>query len=104
MDVMADFTLDSIENEDHLSEHIAEIAKIVDKAGLEFEIGGAGTTILGELETVLECIAECHEMLGEDGRRVKSVINLDVREDWPPGSIELQAEKVRKQVTGAEMV
>lgn len=104
MDVMVEFTLESVEHEDHLSEQIAECAEIVDEAGLEYEIGATGTAIQGELERVLETIAKCHQALGEDGRRVKSVVQLDAREDWPPGSIELQAEKVTNQLTGAEAV
>lgn len=104
MDVLLEFSLESVENEDHLSEPIATCAGIFDDAGLEYEVGAAGTTVQGELETVLECIAECHETIGADGQRVKSVLQIDAREDWPPGSIQRQAEKVEEELAGAQPV
>ncbi len=98
MDVILEFTLESVENEEHLSRHIAEVVSIVDETGLEHTVGGAGTTILGPLNEVLDCVAQCHEALGEEAQRIKTTLTLDVNENWPPGSIQLQAEKVRKQL------
>lgn len=98
MDVIAEFVLESIEGEDHLSEAIADIVRTLKREGLDHQVTTSGTTIQGELNTVLDCIARCHEHLGEADRRVKSLVNLDTKADWAPGAIEIQAEKVTKQL------
>lgn len=99
MDVMAEFTIESVESEDHLSGPIADAAEHIEAEGLEFEVGPAGTTVLGELDEVMACLAECHELLGDDASRIKSTIHVDARDDWPPGSIQQQAEKVEERLS-----
>lgn len=98
MDVIAEFVLESIEGEDHLSEPMAHIVRIFKREGLDDEITTSGTTIQGELNTVLDCVAHGHERLGKEGQRVKSLLPLDTKTDWAPGAIEVQAEKITKQL------
>lgn len=102
-DVVAEFTTEAVEGREHLSEPIAKVVWRFEEAGLEFDAGGAATTVLGELTNAPDCIAVCPEPLCQAQGRVRSTLHLDVRQDGQPGSIQRQSDKVKEQIADPEM-
>ncbi len=65
-----------------LSPYIAACQRVIDKDGLEYELGPNGTSVEGEWVEVFECIKKCHEevhRLGVD--RIYATLKVNTRTD-----------------------
>tara|TARA_Y100001968_G_scaffold320707_1_gene354026 strand:+ start:405 stop:713 length:309 start_codon:yes stop_codon:yes gene_type:complete len=65
-----------------LSPFIAACQKIIEKSGLDFELGPNGTAIEGDWSKVFECVRSCHEevhRLGSD--RIYTTLKVNTRVD-----------------------
>ena len=65
-----------------LSPYIRACKAIIEKNGLEHELGPNGTAIEGEWESVFECIKECHQEVHRLGvSRIYTTLKVNSRTD-----------------------
>tara|TARA_Y100001968_G_C19030348_1_gene559525 strand:- start:316 stop:615 length:300 start_codon:yes stop_codon:yes gene_type:complete len=65
-----------------LSPFIAACQKIIEKEGLDFELGPNGTAIEGEWNEVFECVRSCHEQVHKLGAdRIYTTLKVNTRID-----------------------
>jgi uncharacterized protein (TIGR00106 family) len=82
MNVIVDFCLVPIGVGVSISKYIAECEKILNDAGLKFQLHANGTNIEGEWDDVFVAIKRCHERVHEMGApRISSTIRLGTRTD-----------------------
>ncbi|MBI4341770.1 MAG: MTH1187 family thiamine-binding protein [Candidatus Omnitrophica bacterium] len=66
-----------------LSSVLAEVARLIDKSGLDYRVGAMGTVVEGEWDRVMVLAKQCHQaVLGSTGR-VMTTIRIDDRKDKP---------------------
>lgn len=67
-----------------LSEYIAECQRILEKAGLSFELHAYGTNVEGEWDDVFAAVKECHRKVHEMGApRIATTLKVGTRVDRP---------------------
>ncbi len=65
-----------------LSPYLGACKKIIEKFGLEHELGPNGTAIEGEWEEVFQCIKHCHEKVHKLGaNRIYTTLKVHTRTD-----------------------
>ena len=65
-----------------LSSYLAVCKEIIEKAGLDYEIGPNGTAIEGEWEQVFACVKACHEIVQQKGSpRIYTTLKVNTRID-----------------------
>ena len=68
-----------------LSSVLAEVARLIDRSGLDYRVGPMGTVVEGEWDRVMVLVKQCHQaVLGSTGR-VMTTIRIDDRKDKPGG-------------------
>ncbi|MCK4247900.1 MAG: MTH1187 family thiamine-binding protein [Methanomicrobia archaeon] len=68
--------------EKNLSKYVAEVIRIFEEAGLDYELNPMGTIIEGEWDHVMPVIKRAHEKLFDLGAtRVSTLIKIDDRRD-----------------------
>ena len=66
-----------------LSTVLAEVAKLIDKSGLDYRVGPMGTVVEGDWDRIMLLAKQCHQaVLGSVGR-VMTTIRIDDRKDQP---------------------
>lgn len=98
MRVMAFFSIHPIGEGDSLAEPISNAVKVIQKSGLEHEVGPSGTTIVGEWDEVMTVVERCHEVVGQDGTRVNSVLEIDWEPGLEEGAIQDKVDRVMREV------
>lgn len=92
MNVILEFSVIPIGAGVSLSKYIAECERILQQAGLRYELHANGTNVEGEWDEVFAAIKRCHEVLHEIGvPRLATQIKLDTRTD----KVQTLADKVR---------
>ena len=75
-----------------VGEYIAECQRILDQAGLSYELHAYGTNIEGEWDTVFAAVKECHRRVHEMGApRITTTLKVGTRIDRPQS----MADKIR---------
>ena len=65
-----------------LSPFIAACQEVIDKTGLEYELGPSGTAVEGEWEKVFACVKACHEKVHALGAaRIYTTLKVNTRLD-----------------------
>lgn len=98
MRVMVFFSIHPIGEGASVGDDVAKALEVIRRSGLEHELGPSGTTILGEWEEVVDVLRRCHEVVGEDGARVNSVIKVDWKPGLQPGDVESKRRRVQQQL------
>ena len=66
-----------------LSSVLAEVARLIDRSGLDYRVGAMGTVVEGEWDRIMVLAKQCHQVvLGSTGR-VLTTIRIDDRNDRP---------------------
>jgi uncharacterized protein (TIGR00106 family) len=82
MHVIADFTIIPMGAGISLSPYIAEVERVLQRAGLRHELHANGTGLEGEWDAVLAAVRACHETLHAMGvPRVHTDLKLGTRSD-----------------------
>jgi len=82
MKVMMDLCVVPIGVGVSLTEYIVECQRVLEKAGLTFELHGYGTLIEGEWDEVFAAVKACHEAVHEKGApRITTTIKVGTRTD-----------------------
>jgi uncharacterized protein (TIGR00106 family) len=66
-----------------LSSLLAEVAKLIDKSGLDYRVGPMGTVIEGDWDRVMVLAKQCHQAILASSSRVMTTIRIDDRKDRP---------------------
>jgi len=67
-----------------LSAYVAAVVRVLEEAGLEYELGAMGTVVVGEVERLLAVARKMHEQPFTMGAvRVATTIKIDDRRDKP---------------------
>ncbi len=64
----------------HLSDEIAEVLRVIDRAGLPYQLTPTGTCIEGEWDEVMELVRQCHELLRRTSPHVITSIYIEDQE------------------------
>ena len=65
-----------------LSSYLAACQKVIEKTGLDYEIGPNGTAIEGEWNEVFDCVSACHEVVHQKGAtRIYTNLKVNTRID-----------------------
>ena len=62
---------------------LAEVAKLIDKSGLDYRVGPMGTVVEGEWDRVMTLAKQCHQAILASAGRVMTTIRIDDRKDRP---------------------
>jgi uncharacterized protein (TIGR00106 family) len=82
MNVIVDFTVVPVGTGVSLSQYIAEVERVLVRAGLQHELHANGTNVEGEWDAVMGAIRACHETLHAMGvPRIHTDIKLGTRSD-----------------------
>jgi len=67
-----------------LSPYVAEVIRLLERAGVEYKLGPMSTAIVGEVDELLQLARQMHEQPFLQGAlRVATTIKLDDRRDKP---------------------
>ena len=65
-----------------IAEYVAACQKVIEKAGLEYELGPNGTAIEGEWNEVFACVMQCHKSVHSLGvNRIYTTLKVNTRID-----------------------
>jgi len=82
MHVIVDFTVVPVGVGVSLSRYIAEVERVLQESGLNFELHANGTNLEGDWDAVMAAIRTCHEILHAMGvPRLHTDIKLGTRSD-----------------------
>lgn len=77
--VVLDFSLFPLGVGESLSTYVARSLDIVDRSGVNYRCHAMGTTLEGELDTVLAVVKQCFEAMAADCNRIECSIKIDYR-------------------------
>ena len=81
-----------------VSKYVAACQKVLEEAGLKFELHSYGTNIEGEWDAVFAAVKRCHERVHEMGApRISTTLKLGTRTDREQ-SMRDKVESVRKKL------
>ena len=66
-----------------LSSLLAEVAKLIDRSGLDYRVGAMGTVVEGEWDRIMVLAKQCHQAMLQTCDRVMTTIRVDDRKDRP---------------------
>ncbi|PIQ84420.1 MAG: hypothetical protein COV75_02315 [Candidatus Omnitrophica bacterium CG11_big_fil_rev_8_21_14_0_20_63_9] len=66
-----------------LSSLLAEVAKIIDRSGLDYRVGPMGTVLEGDWDRIMTVVKQCHLAMLQSTSRVMTTIRIDDRKDKP---------------------
>ena len=68
-----------------LSGQLAEVARLIDRSGLDYRVGAMGTVVEGEWDRIMTLAKQCHQAILGSADRVMTTIRIDDRKDKPGG-------------------
>ncbi|MBI2104011.1 MAG: MTH1187 family thiamine-binding protein [Candidatus Omnitrophica bacterium] len=66
-----------------ISAQLAEVAKLIDKSGLDYRVGPMGTVVEGDWDRLMTLAKQCHQAMLASCSRVMTTIRIDDRKDKP---------------------
>lgn len=82
-----------------LSKHIAKAVRIIDKAGLNYEVTPASTCVEGTWEEVMPVLYECHRYMKSVSNHVITTIKIE-EDDTSPASLTQNVTHVTEKIAG----
>ena len=68
-----------------LSSQLVEVARLIDRSGLDYRVGPMGTVVEGEWDRIMVLAKQCHQAALQATGRVMTTIRIDDRKDKPGG-------------------
>ena len=101
MKVMVDLSVEPLGVDVSMSQYIAACERIIDKAGLKYEMHAFGTNIEGAWNDVFSAIQKCHEKVHSMGApRIHTTVKISTRSDKPE-TMEEKTESVDRALAEA---
>ena len=66
-----------------VSSVLAEVARLIDRSGLDYRVGAMGTVVEGEWDRIMLLAKQCHQAVLASTGRVMTSIRIDDRKDKP---------------------
>ncbi len=95
--VMAEFSVVPLDKGESVAGWIAEVIKLVDDSGIDYQLTPMATIVEGEMDEVMELIRSCHQKMREVSARVITTIKIDDREG-AQGRLAGKVESVEKHL------
>jgi uncharacterized protein (TIGR00106 family) len=89
--MLVQFSIVPIGTGESISEHVAEVIRVVDESGLPYRTNPMGTVVEGGWDEVMALIKKCNEEVLRGASRVLTSISIDDR----PGKPDRITEKVK---------
>lgn len=103
MQVSIDLCVIPIGTSVSLSEYIAACQKVLDEAGLDYQLQAYGTLISGEWDAVFAAVKQCHQVVHEMGApRISSTIKAGTRVDREEQSFADKVASVTSKLDGLQ--
>jgi uncharacterized protein (TIGR00106 family) len=83
---------------EHMSPYIAKLVKLIEKSGLNYELGPMGTSIEGAPEAVFKVLEEMHMAMRKESKRISTLIKIDDQVDRPTGRMKDKVASVQKRL------
>ena len=80
MSVLLEFSITPLDKGESVGKYVARSIDLVDKSGIDYQLGSMGTCIEGEWEEVMAVVKKCFEQMKQDCRRISVAIKADYRE------------------------
>ena len=80
MNILAEVSLTPLDKGESVGSYIAPCVEIIDRSGLEYQLGPMGTCIEGEWDEVMMVIKKCFEGMRNESRRISISVKIDYRE------------------------
>jgi uncharacterized protein (TIGR00106 family) len=74
--MLAQFSIWSLD-QPHLSKDVAQITKILDQKGVNYQVNAMSTTVEGDWHHVMNAINACHNAMREAHARILTTIHID---------------------------
>ena len=82
-----------------LSDLLVEVARLVDRSGLDYRVGPMGTVVEGEWDHIMALAKQCHQAMLRSTDRVMTTIRIDDRKDQPnPGRISRKVQSLEAKL------
>lgn len=75
--MLFELTIVPVDGDGHTSDVLAEAVKLLDGAGLSYELGPSSTSIEGSWEGVMPAIRACHELVRKRHDHVVTLIKVE---------------------------
>ncbi len=95
--MLVQFSVVPVGTGESISEHVAEVIRMVDESGLPYRANPMGTVVEGEWDEVMNLIGRCHRRVLERSPRVLTSISIDDR-PGKPDRITGKIESVEKRL------
>ncbi|MCX7765359.1 MAG: MTH1187 family thiamine-binding protein [Candidatus Sumerlaeia bacterium] len=95
--MVVEFSIVPIGRSVHLSKAIAEVIKIIESGGINYQLTPMGTILEGNWDQIMDIIKKCHHTALKKSRRVLTTIRID---DFPgrTGRMQGKVNSVKKQL------
>ena len=93
--MLASFTISPVGDGESLSRPVADIVRLIDDSGLDYQLTAMATVIEGEPEHVFDLLQKCHAEMKKSHHRVTSHIMIDDRGD-DMGRLVAKVDKVER--------
>jgi uncharacterized protein (TIGR00106 family) len=78
---------------------LADVAKLIDRSGLDYRVGPMGTVIEGDWDRIMALVKQCHQAVLGSAARVMTTVRIDDRKDQPaPGRITRKVSSLESKV------
>ncbi len=81
MSVLIDFSIFPLDKGPRVSPYVARVVGIIQKSGLDHQLGPMGTSIEGDWPEVMGVVDRCFEALQADCERIYFTIKADYRKN-----------------------
>lgn len=75
--MLAQFSITPIGKGARVGEYVAQILKLVDERGLDYQLTAMSTIVEGEWDEVMQLIKDCHHLMRNFAERVLTTIIID---------------------------
>ena len=80
--VVLDFSMFPLGAGESVSQYVARSLDIVDRSGLDYRCHAMGTTVEGDLDSLLKVVKQCFEAMAVDCDRIECSIKFDYRKGY----------------------
>lgn len=75
--MLAQFSITPLGKGERVGEYVAQILKLVDKSGLDYQLTAMSTLVEGDWDEVMQLIRDCHYHMKSFSNRVMTTIIVD---------------------------
>lgn len=97
--MIAELRITPIESKRELLDAVASVVRVLAECPIAYRVNPMGTTLEGDLESILEAVRRCHAEVRKDSTRTLIELSIDDR-PAPPGEIKRSLEHLEAASPG----